>query len=222
MGNTKSSSSASSGAATRVSSKAADPAPMGPSGMSNKLALGAGCYWGTDKFVRKDFEKKFPGSIVVKATKVGFMSPEAKPRFAKPTYQQVCTGRSGHVEVLSIELNKPEEHFEELIRFFFSFHDPTTLNQQGNDRGFQYASYIFCGDDKQQAISDRVMAELQQLVDAKLVKRFSGKKVTTRIGPLKEFTVAQAEHQEYLANNPNGYCNHFIRKCYILIEIGGV
>jgi peptide-methionine (S)-S-oxide reductase len=148
---------------------------------------------------------------MMQSTKVGFMSPEAKPRFTKPTYQQVCTGQSGHVEVLFIELNKPEEHFEEMIRFFFSFHDPTTLNQQGNDRGFQYASYIFCGDDKQQAIAECVMAELQRLVDAKLVKRFSGKKVTTKIGPLKEFTVAQAEHQEYLANNPNGYCNHFIR-----------
>lgn len=114
-----------------------------------------------------------------------------------------------------MELNDPEKHFEELIRFFFTFHDPTTLNQQGHDKGFQYASYIFVGDDHQQQIAEKVKSELQKLVDKKKVKRVAGATVTTKIGPIKEFTVATEDHQAYLEKNPNGYCNHFIRKRYI-------
>jgi peptide-methionine (S)-S-oxide reductase len=158
----------------------------------------------------KDFEEKFPGSINLKRTKVGFMSPLDKPRIKNPTYQQVCSGQSGHVEVLYVELNEPEKYFEELIRFFFTFHDPTTLNRQGNDRGFQYASYIFVGDEHQLEIAEKVKGELQSFIDERKVTRFAGMTVTTKIGPIKEFTEAKAEHQEYLAKNPNGYCNHFI------------
>jgi len=196
----------------QVTSKRTEPAEAAPkasSGISNKLALGAGCYWGTEKYVRKDFQTRFPGSI--KKVKVGFMSPLDQPKIKNPNYRQVCTGESGHIEVLYVELNHPEEHFEELIRFFFQFHDPTTKNRQGNDHGFQYASWIFCGDEEQYEIAKRVRDELQELVDSKALRVYAQNKVSTAITPLKDFVPAHEGHQNYLAKHPNGYCNHRIR-----------
>jgi len=139
------------------------------------------------------------------------MSPHAHPKIKNPTYRQVCTGTSGHVEVLYVELNNPQLHFEELCRFFFSFHDPTLKDRQGNDRGFQYSSWIFCADDAQFEIAKKVKGELQAAIDQKIVTAFSGKRVETQITDLRKFTAAQADHQQYLAQNPNGYCNHRIR-----------
>jgi len=190
--------------------KPAAPAPESSTKLSNKLALGAGCYWGTEKFVRSNFQKKFPCAI--KSCTVGFMAPkEPDPQFKHPTYQQVCSGASGHIEVLYVELNEPEKHFEELIRFFFQFHDPTTPNRQGNDCGFQYASWIYCADAAQSAIAEKVREELQKAIDAGFATGYSKKRISTKITPLTDFTAASNDHQEYLAKNPNGYCNHRIR-----------
>ncbi|KAL3934429.1 MAG: hypothetical protein SGARI_003385, partial [Bacillariaceae sp.] len=123
--------------------------------IASTLALGAGCYWGTEKYIVKDFQKKHPGCI--ETAKVGFMSPD--PNAMKdPSYRQVCSGSTGHVEVLNIELSKEAstaELFEDLIKFFFQFHDPTTLNRQGNDAGTQYASVIFCSSPEQKAIAQK-------------------------------------------------------------------
>ena len=191
------------------SAQPAAPAEPSSTTLSNKVAFGAGCYWGTEKYIRKDFQKMFPNSI--KNCAVGFMSPESKPKYKNPTYEQVCTGASGHIEVLYVELNEPEKHFEELIRFFFQFHDPTTKNRQGNDSGFQYASWIFCDDTAQTTIATKVMNELQIALDRKLVSCYNNSKITTQITPLTPFTKATSQHQQYLEKNPNGYCNHRIR-----------
>ena len=196
-------------AASRNNTQPAPPAPIASASLSNKLALGAGCYWGTEKFVRKNFQAKFPKSI--KKAQVGFMSPYEGNRIENPTYQQVCSGINSHVEVLYVELNDPEKHFEELVRFFFQFHDPTTPSQQGNDRGFQYASWIFCGDEEQSKIATKVRDELQALLDAKALRCFDQQEVSTGITPLRKFTKAQEEHQQYLEKQPFGYCNHRIR-----------
>lgn len=139
------------------------------------------------------------------------MSPLETPRIKNPTYRQVCSGTSGHVEVLYVELNDPSKHFEELIRFFFTFHDPTLKDRQGNDRGFQYASYVFCGDNEQFQIAKKVKGELQAAIDEKVVKAFENFKVETRLIDLNDFTEAEEEHQNYLAKHPFGYCNHRIR-----------
>lgn len=128
-----------------------------------------------------------------------------------PDYRAVCTGRTGYVEVLLVELNDPQTTFEPLIRFFFQFHDPTTKNRQGNDAGPQYASVIFCGDDGQKVIAAKVKEELQRLVDQGKIRQFAGKTVETEILSTTPFVEADAEHQEYLAKNPLGYCNHAIR-----------
>jgi peptide-methionine (S)-S-oxide reductase len=187
----------------------APPAEQAAKGLSPSLALAAGCYWGTEKYVKKDFQAKFPGSI--KSCKVGFMSPDENNTIKNPTYKQVCTGASGHIEVLAVELYEPEKHFEELIRFFFQFHDSTTKNRQGMDRGFQYASWVFCGDDEQFQIAQKVRAEVQSMIDAGALRCFDGKKVTTQLTPLRKFNKAEAAHQQYLTKNPNGYCNHRLR-----------
>lgn len=189
---------------------AAAPAPPASGKLSDKLALGAGCYWGTEKYVRKDFQQKFPGSI--KSCSVGFMSPtEPNPKYKNPTYQQVCSGASGHIEVLYVELNEPEKHFEELMRFFFQFHDPTTKNRQGNDSGFQYASWIFCADTLQSAIATKVRDELQAAISQRAVTCYANKDISTQITAMTKYTQAQADHQKYLEKNPNGYCNHRMR-----------
>eukprot|EP00588_Corethron_pennatum_P017668 CAMPEP_0194304492 /NCGR_PEP_ID=MMETSP0171-20130528/2243_1 /TAXON_ID=218684 /ORGANISM="Corethron pennatum, Strain L29A3" /LENGTH=205 /DNA_ID=CAMNT_0039055803 /DNA_START=89 /DNA_END=706 /DNA_ORIENTATION=- len=177
--------------------------------MSPYVALGAGCYWGTEKYIKKDFQSMLPGSI--KATSVGFMNPDSDPKITDPTYGQVTSGKTGHVEVLWVELVDPAAHFEELVRFFFKFHDPTTADRQGNDVGTQYASRIFVSDDEQAKISTRVREELQQHLDAGKIASYSGTVVKTKISAATRFTQAHEEHQEYLFKNPSGYCNHRIR-----------
>jgi peptide-methionine (S)-S-oxide reductase len=169
-----------------------------------------GCYWGTEKFVVKDFQKKYPGSI--KDAKVGFMATEPDNPVKNPNYEQVCSGNTGYVEVLYVELNEPaSDYFEPLIRFFFQFHDPTTLNRQGNDRGKQYASVIFCDDEEQKKIARKVVDELQSLMDAKKINNYQLNKVETGIVETTPFVPAHEEHQRYLEKNPFGYCNHGYR-----------
>ena len=141
------------------------------------------------------------------------MNPDtaAKPN---PSYREVCSGTTGYVEVYDCELT-PEltnaDTFEKLLKHFFSFHDPTTLNAQGNDRGSQYGSVIFCSDEEQMKIAEKVKAEIQELIDAKQITNYSGPKVTTTIVPYTTFYAAQEDHQQYLENNPWGYCNHAYR-----------
>lgn len=182
---------------------------MAPIGKS--LALGAGCYWGTEKYVVQDFQnaQHHPGSIA--KARVGFMSPQADA-VASPSYRQVCSGTTGFVEVLDVDLAEPTPAaFEALVRFFFGFHDPTTLDRQGNDAGTQYASVIFCSTAEQTRIARKVKAELQELLDKKKVTTYEGGTIHTLIADYTDFYEAEEEHQEYLMKNPSGYCNHRYR-----------
>jgi len=192
------------------------------SSISNIVTIGAGCYWGTEKFVKKDFQDKFPKSI--KSAKVGFMSPknDDEHRITDPTYRQVCSGKTDFVEVLHVELNyndddddytkDPNTLFENLIKFFFQFHDPTTMNRQGNDRGTQYASVIFVHDDEQERIVKDVMGQLQSALHKREIKNpYFGDHIVTNVWKATKFYPAHEEHQEYLMKNPTGYCNHYFR-----------
>lgn len=85
--------------------------------------FGGGCFWGTEKYFAKNFEKKFPGSIL--GTSVGFMNPDPDMP-ANPQYEEVCEGTTGYIEVAYLLFDKSKAPFEELVRFFFTFHDPTT------------------------------------------------------------------------------------------------
>jgi methionine-S-sulfoxide reductase len=133
------------------------------------------------------------------------MSPNPSATRTNISYQEVCQGRSGYVEVLFVELRDPHIHFEDLVRLFFSIHDPTTLNRQGSDRGSQYQSIIFCADEHQVEIATRVKDELQQLLNCGAVRCFERNKVRTRIVNMSYFIEATERHQNYLSKNPNGY-----------------
>lgn len=180
--------------------------------IASTLALGAGCYWGTEKYIVKDFQKMHPGCIA--NAKVGFMNPDPNG-MKNPSYRQVCSGSTGHVEVLNIELSEEAastpEVFEDLMKFFYMFHDPTTPNQQGNDRGTQYGSVVFVSSPDQREIAERVKEELQSHMDSKTITSYQRKKVETVVADYTTFYEAHEEHQEYLAKNPLGYCNHRYR-----------
>lgn len=181
------------------------------SGDVQKACFGAGCYWGTEKFFRYDCAKKNKHLGTLISGEVGFMGPASAP--ADPTYKEVCSGSTGHVEVYEIEFSGGAAYYEALVRFFFQFHDPTTMNKQGNDRGTQYASVIYCYNEEQVAIATRVKEELQALMDAgKLgAKVYSNGWIATDIRQATLFYPAHEEHQDYLTVNPHGYCNHRIR-----------
>ncbi len=179
--------------------------------MSTTLTIGAGCYWGTEKYIKK-FEQKVPGSIL--RTSVGFMGPSGSK--ANPSYREVCTGKTGHVEVLEAHFADPQGMgravvYEKLLRYFFMFHDPTTMNRQGNDVGTQYASVIFVHDSMQQKIAENVKVSLQEHVAAGRIRKDAMTSVKTEIAAATKFYPAHHGHQDYLAKNPGGYCNHYMR-----------
>lgn len=177
--------------------------------MSTRVTLGAGCYWGTEKHIKSEFGK----SGLVTRTEVGFMGPRGCK--ANPNYREVCSGATGHVEVLDADFADPngvgkDVVFEQILRHFFMFHDPTTTNRQGHDVGTQYASVIYVHDSEQQRIAERVKASLQGYVAAGKV-RYNSKQVTTAIAGATTFYPAHKAHQDYLNKNPGGYCNHYMR-----------
>mmetsp|Transcript_4417 Transcript_4417/g.15816 ORF Transcript_4417/g.15816 Transcript_4417/m.15816 type:complete len:179 (-) Transcript_4417:120-656(-) len=136
------------------------------------------------------------------------MSPREDAR-QNPSYQEVCSGRTGHVEVLQLSYNPAKVSYEEICKFFFTFHDPTTKNRQGNDVGQQYASVVFAHSPEQKAVANRITALVQKHIDSgDLRNRFINAKVTTEVYDATKFYPAHAAHQRYLEANPNGYCNH--------------
>ena len=155
--------------------------------------LAGGCFWGVEELIRK-----LDGVI---DTTVGYTGGDLDD----PTYDDVKTGRTGHAESLQIEFDPSTISYEEILRYFFRLHDPTTPNQQGNDRGTQYRSAIFFHDDQQREIAERVRREVDQ----------SGKwerPVVTEIVPASTFWKAETEHQDYLQRYPWGYNCHYLRE----------
>lgn len=157
--------------------------------MSEETAtLGGGCFWCLEA-VFKDLR----GANWV-------MSGYAAGQVANPTYKAVCSGTTGHAEVVQVKFDNAELTYADLLRVFFSIHDPTTLNRQGNDVGTQYRSIILTHSDAQAATAKAVM---QEIAGAKI---WSGKLVT-ELEPLTVFYEAEAEHHDYFALNPwTGYC----------------
>merc|ERR1711916_245349 len=126
-----------------------------------KISFGAGCFWGVEKW----FKKQFPH---IQNTMVGYLGGTKD----KPSYEQVCTGSTGHAEVLQLEYDDKTK-FEDLVTFFFQIHDPTTPNQSGNDRGTQYHSAIFYHTPEQKEIAERIRDEVKN--NPKAMKSFHNK-----------------------------------------------
>ena len=157
---------------------------------SESATLGGGCFWCT--------EAVYQELNGVQRIEPGYSGGQR----ANPTYEQVCTGRTGHAEVVRIHFDPAVLSYRTLLEIFFTIHDPTTLNRQGNDIGPQYRSVIYYHDDTQQQIAQQVKAEMANVWDAPLV---------TEISPLTAFYPAESEHVDYYRRNPRqGYCSYVI------------
>ena len=154
--------------------------------------LAGGCFW--------CLEAAFQQLKGVEQVQSGY----AGGHVPNPSYEQVCTGTTGHAEVVQITFDPAVVSFDELLHVFFTIHDPTTLNRQGGDVGTQYRSAIFHHSPEQKATAERVMGELaaEQVWDDPIV---------TELKPLQAFYPAEEYHRDYFRRNPNqGYCRAVI------------
>jgi peptide-methionine (S)-S-oxide reductase len=162
--------------------------PPFPAG-TRQLIVGMGCFWGA--------EKRFWSLPGVYSTAVGY-SAGVTPN---PNYREVCTGLTGHNEVVQIVYHAAQTSLAELLRVFWESHNPTQGMRQGNDQGTQYRSGIYYSDDSELALIEASRTAFQ----ARLTAAKMGT-ITTEIVKASAFYYAENEHQQYLAKNPNGYC----------------
>ncbi|MBU2949593.1 peptide-methionine (S)-S-oxide reductase MsrA [Tamlana agarivorans] len=153
--------------------------------------VGGGCFWCTEAVFQE-----------VKGVEhvVSGYSGGAVP--GHPTYREICSGLTGHAEVVQITFNANVISYQEILIIFMTTHDPTTLNQQGADKGTQYRSVIYYHDEKQQEIAEKVVSEIGTYFE---------KTIVTEMSPLDVFYEAEAEHQNYYRTHPTqGYCSFVI------------
>lgn len=157
-----------------------------------KATLGGGCFW--------CLEAAFKELKGVEKVISGYAGGSVK----NPSYRQVCSGSTGHAEVVQITFNPSIISFDEILNVFFSIHDPTTLNRQGNDVGTQYRSIILFHSETQK---EKALSYIRKLEDEKIWKN----KIVTEVEPLQEFYPAEDYHQDYYQNNPaQPYCSFVI------------
>ena len=157
-----------------------------PDGAEQAL-FGMGCFWGVERIFWK-----LDGVYV---TSVGYAGGSSDA----PTYKTVCSGRTGHAEVVHVVFDPKVISYDELLKVFFEHHDPTQGNRQGNDVGSQYRSAIFAYSDSQKDAAKTAAARYEEAY---------GRPVTTEISDVPTYYPAEDYHQQYLAKNPQGYCNH--------------
>jgi len=153
------------------------------------IVFGLGCFWGA--------ERKFWNLDGVFTTAVGY----AAGITPNPTYQEVCTGMTGHNEVVLVVYDPAKIKFQDLLKVFWESHNPTQGMRQGNDKGTQYRSGIYYTQDSQLELAKASLSGFQQQLDAAGYPA-----ITTEILPLGEFFYAEEYHQQYLEKNPSGYC----------------
>jgi peptide-methionine (S)-S-oxide reductase len=157
-------------------------------GRAEIATLGGGCFWCLEPIY-----EELQG---VKDVEVGY----AGGHVANPSYEQVCSGRTGHAEVVQIHFDPDVIAFDDILRVFFTMHDPTTMNRQGADVGTQYRSIVLYHDAAQKATAEHVIQEIE-------AEGIWDSPVVTQIEPLDTFYRAEEYHQEYFRKNPNaGYC----------------
>ncbi len=168
-----------------------DLKPPYPEG-SEIAEFALGCFWGEEKLFWEQ-----PGVIVTAVGYEGGFTPN-------PTYEEVCTGKTGHTETVRVVFDPSRIGYEQLLKLFWEAHDPTQGMRQGNDRGTQYRSVIFTKTDAQAATA----TASRDMFQAELTRAGYGE-ITTEIRPAGEFYFAEDYHQQYLHKVPNGYCpNH--------------
>jgi peptide-methionine (S)-S-oxide reductase len=166
--------------------------PLVPQDASLKLAMfGMGCFWGAERMFWQT-----PGVVSTNVGYAGGYTPN-------PTYQEVCTGATGHAEVVRVFYDPARVRYEDLLRVFWEGHDPTQGMRQHGDVGTQYRSMIFYFDEDQRRAAEASRDGYQQRL------RAAGYgEITTEIAPAPAFYFAEEYHQQYLAKNPGGYCGH--------------
>lgn len=166
---------------------------MGAKTMKTETAtLAGGCFWGMEDIIRN-----IPG---VTNTVVGYTGGEVQ----NPTYNIVKLGTSNHAESVQVEFDPSKLTYKDLLGWFFRMHDPTTLNQQGNDKGTQYRSVIFYHSPEQKQIAEEAILKLNE------AKKWP-RPVVTQVVPVTKFYAAEEYHQDYLKKNPGGYTCHWLR-----------
>lgn len=160
-----------------------------PIGMATAM-FGMGCFWGVERLFWQQ-----PG---IYTTAAGFAGGQT----ANPTYEEVCTGQTGHNEVVQLVFDPSRLPYTELLRLFWESHDPTQGMRQGADRGSQYRSGIYTCTDAQRAMAESTRDVFQQALYARSLGE-----ITTEILPAPEFYFAEDYHQQYLHKNPGGYCS---------------
>ena len=158
-------------------------------GDHKEIILGAGCFWGV--------ERRLWNLQGVRLTSVGYAGGTS----INPSYEEVCSGSTGHAEVVKVVFDPLEISLKEILISFWEMHDPTQGMRQGNDIGSQYRSVIFVSSKRQE---DAALSSLQ-IYQAELKLRGFGP-ITTEISAGKNYYLAEEYHQQYLAKNPNGYC----------------
>ena len=162
--------------------------PPFPEGLE-QIVVGMGCFWGAERMFWTQ-----PG---VWTTAVGYAGGFTR----NPLYEEVCTGRTGHTEVVLAVFDPTVTSYGEMLRVFWEGHDPTQGFRQGNDVGTQYRSAIYWADDRQRRLAEESAGMFQEALDAAGAGR-----ITTEIAEAGPFFYAEGYHQQYLAKNPNGYC----------------
>jgi len=161
-------------------------------GQEKVATLGGGCFWCTEAF--------FTALEGVTKVEAGYSGGEG----SNPNYKEVCSGLTGHAEVIQITYNSSKIEFEDLLEVFFATHNPTTLNRQGADIGTQYRSVVFYHDDEQKRISDFIIKELD-------IQKIFEEPIVTEVTAFEQFYKAENYHQDYFANNPQQpYCSAVI------------
>jgi len=175
--------------------------PPFPAGLQEAV-FALGCFWGAERLFWQ-----LPG---VYSTAVGY----AGGFTANPTYQEVCSGETGHAEVVRVIYDPEKIDYEDLLKAFWESHDPTQGMRQGNDVGTQYRSAIYVLDEEQRKVAEESKAAYQARLNA------AGRgEITTEIAPAPQFYYAEDYHQQYLAKNPDGYCG--LQGTGVVCPIGG-
>jgi peptide-methionine (S)-S-oxide reductase len=162
--------------------------PPFPAGLETAI-FGMGCFWGAERLFWQ-----LPG---VYTTAVGYAGGQTE----NPTYDEVCSGRTGHTEAVFVAFDPKVISYADLLRVFWESHDPTQGMRQGNDVGTQYRSGIYTTSDEQRRMAEMSKADYEAALKARGLKG-----ITTEIVDAPPFYYAESYHQQYLAKNPNGYC----------------